>query len=434
MLLSYLISALPPLKKHQYHVQEDNNDKKDKILQQDHADNLASKVNAHKLNMERIKIETPKEEITMPEVSSYYESYKAFQGKKEEDTTKDFINEDKTYHKPKQETQFIYQPLTPPSPKTSSTSSASKLLQQLQIHRNNVSEKRNNSVELFHNGTNPLSQLAEISLAAAAANATLTRSSQCLNRDINDPLTRQKIIANLMFPSILQHMQQQGAAEMEDEHPSSIQSVPTPSNSPSPPPAHLSPYKYPSQNSSQAPRHSTLMEILSKPPLKPQPPMAHNQVSVSSVPLSTSEKVRCSGLSEEKERSSFCFNNNPYGSVKRLQLNQPSLVPQLPPPQSVPEDLTINKIARRLDFKESSQCNEIFRKMNSLSTDNIFTQPEELTFNTVLQTSLPLKSVDRNSVESRRSSDSISGQHECQDCGKIYSTSSNLARHRQTHR
>ena len=28
----------------------------------------------------------------------------------------------------------------------------------------------------------------------------------------------------------------------------------------------------------------------------------------------------------------------------------------------------------------------------------------------------------------------VGGHHECPDCGKAYSTSSNLARHRQTHR
>lgn len=70
----------------------------------------------------------------------------------------------------------------------------------------------------------------------------------------------------------------------------------------------------------------------------------------------------------------------------------------LPPPQTAPEDLRV--VAKKDEIQADS----------STSGDII---DDDL---------------------SVRSSDSGGGQHECPECGKTYSTSSNLARHRQTHR
>merc|ERR1712223_2132343 len=124
--------------------------------------------------------------------------------------------------------QFVYQPLTPPSPKSSSTTAyASKLLQQLQIHRHNSSINSKDGSEIIHNGNNPLNQLAEISLAAAAVHATTTPNNT-FDEDMKNSLAKQNIIANLMFPTILHHFQQQQRSS-EEEINSSNSFVPTPS-------------------------------------------------------------------------------------------------------------------------------------------------------------------------------------------------------------
>ena len=96
----------------------------------------------------------------------------------------------------------------------------------------------------------------------------------------------------------------------------------------------------------------------------------------------------------------------------------------LPPPQTAPEDLRV--VARKIEFP-------ILNKADSTAGDIIETEEDignipDIDYFDEFAT---------ESVHSQRSSDSGSGfggQHECPDCGKTYSTSSNLARHRQTHR
>ena len=166
------------------------------------------------------------------------------------------------------------------------------------------------------------------------------------------------------------------------------------------------------------------MRILSKPTLNQQPPLAHNQLPIAHL---TNE---FSGSNTKTSKSSDHANN--YGVSNRSQFIDTKPMPiQLPPPQSAPEDLSICKIARKLNFMDSSNENEV---LDFTSRERNLPQPQQLLINSVLQTALPLTSIDRISVESRSSSSSSSGHHECQDCGKVYSTSSNLARHRQTHR
>ena len=434
MFLSYLISELPPLKKHQYHhVQDDINDdkKKDQNTSPDHDQTFKSEFNEHKPNLEIMKVEKHEEDITPSEANTFDYSYKPFHHRNSDKIKKAISN----YQNQNECIQPLYQPLTPPSPKTSNTAYASKLLQQLQIHRSNVSEKIHNSRELFNNGNNPLSQLAEISLAAAAAaHSSSTQTSKHLDGDVNSSLTKQNIIANLMFPTLLQHIQQRQQHESNHaiESAASVPSVPTPSNTPSPPPAHVSPYSSQSNNTAIASQHSALMEILSKPPLKPNPPVAHTKLPPSSGSRVTFDVPEYHD--QGKTNSSVVANGNPYGSISRLQLYNERTLNALPPPQTAPEDLSITKIARKLNFKESYDENYTHEKLNSLTREHLLPQPQQLFLNNVLTTTLPLSSSDRNSVESRSSSGSCSGHHECQDCGKVYSTSSNLARHRQTHR
>ena len=265
-----------------------------------------------------------------------------------------------------------------------------------------------------------------------------------------------------MFPTILQQLQQHQEHEsMHDEDDpttSSIQSVPTPSNSPSPPLAHLSPLKshYPRHPITQPSQHSTLMQILSKPPLHPEPPAAHTRIALARPVHSVSQtQRRHSNHEQDKIKLPTGSNENPYGSINRLQLfHRPSA---LPPPQSAPEDLRVNKkIARKLSFVEESQAYPLDDNMLNTREQDMSTQETQLILNTI-QTkhnnsnnswhsinNHPLDSLSvgsRGSISGIESNSSSSGggggsggQHECQDCGKVYSTSSNLARHRQTHR
>ena len=93
----------------------------------------------------------------------------------------------------------------------------------------------------------------------------------------------------------------------------------------------------------------------------------------------------------------------------------------LPPPQTAPEDLRV--VARKIEFpivQADSSTTPVGVAL--IEDDELIEDFDEL---------------GTESVHSQRSSDSGSGypgQHECPDCGKTYSTSSNLARHRQTHR
>ena len=78
----------------------------------------------------------------------------------------------------------------------------------------------------------------------------------------------------------------------------------------------------------------------------------------------------------------------------------------LPPPQTAPEDLRV--VAKKIDFPADSSTHSAAGELN-----------------------LELEDSDDQTKDSTGSG---SGHHECPDCGKAYSTSSNLARHRQTHR
>lgn len=164
-------------------------------------------------------------------------------------------------------------------------------------------------------------------------------------------------------------------------------------------------------------------------------------------------------ISEDAKKSWFCYNNNPLNQFAEITLaastrqemllaqylhsrlqglhhemltpsNSPSPPPAhisplqrmtkplqpygvldlLPPPQTAPEDLRV--VARKIDFPQ------VQADTTSPSTAGDLDEMEDLM------------------AESVKSSDSGGShhQHECPECGKCYSTSSNLARHRQTHR
>ncbi len=85
------------------------------------------------------------------------------------------------------------------------------------------------------------------------------------------------------------------------------------------------------------------------------------------------------------------------------------VVDLLPPPQTVPEDLRV--VARKIDFHQAQV------QADSSTVGDLEDFLEE--------------DIRSNSDSSGGSNN---GLHECPDCGKCYSTSSNLARHRQTHR
>ena len=404
-----MISGTPPLKKHQYHIQAyEKSDKSNKNEDSDQHDDLNLKLKEQKPEVEIMKIEKHEDQIPVNDDIIYNDMHQHIQNKHEMKRENEFISEH--LHEDK---RFLYQPLTPPSPKSSSsTAYASKLLQQLQIHRQNSSSNSSLGSETIFNGNNPLNQLAEISLAAAAAHATSTPNNS-FDDGMKNSLAKQNIIANLMFPTILHHLQQQQQRTSDQEVDSSSSFVPTPSTTPSPPPAHSSPTYCPSHIANERSQTSALMEILNKPPLKPNPPVAHNPFSRSSA-----------------------LNDNPYGSMNRLQLPQSDAIFELPPPQTAPEDLSLNKIARKLNFRDTPQTHKDFFETKDLLTrqNNLTPQPQKVLLDNVFKTAIPQSLLDRSSVESRSSESSNTGQHECQDCGKVYSTSSNLARHRQTHR
>ena len=405
---------MPPLKKRQYHIQAYENSGKNKKTDNHNNDDIEMKLEfkEQKPELEIMKIEKNEDQNTAHNEMMYSDMHVLMKHKSETKEEKgiNFTRQDKD-----KGSQFLYQPLTPPSPKSSTTTAyASKLLQQLQIHRQNSSINSKDGNEIIHNGNNPLNQLAEISLAAAAVHATTTPNNT-FDEDMKNSFAKQNIIANLMFPTILHHFQQQQRSS-EEEMNSSNSFVPTPSTTPSPPPAHGSPSKYQAYNSEGRSHNSALMEILNKPPLKPNPPIAHDTLSLPRVTTSRSNVQ----------------NDNPYGSINRLQIPRSNPRFELPPPQTAPEDLSVNKIARKLNFRETSYDGE--RKDIFARQDNLIPQPQKLLLSNVYKTSLPQISSHRDSVESRSSESSTVGQHECQDCGKVYSTSSNLARHRQTHR
>ena len=82
----------------------------------------------------------------------------------------------------------------------------------------------------------------------------------------------------------------------------------------------------------------------------------------------------------------------------------------LPPPQTAPEDLRV--VARKIDFPIVTNTTA---RDDSTGEEDYADSLGEL-------------------PSSRSCSSDIGHAHECPECGKAYSTSSNLARHRQTHR
>ena len=110
--------------------------------------------------------------------------------------------------------------------------------------------------------------------------------------------------------------------------------------------------------------------------------------------------------------------SNPFGMAHRILAgNSNSNLP----PQPAPEDLRV--IGRRkMDFPlaapDSTNANVTSLTSGSLGEVEDSEYPESVG--------------GQSSYDGDRTHDA--GLHECQECGKAYSTSSNLARHRQTHR
>ena len=131
----------------------------------------------------------------------------------------------------------------------------------------------------------------------------------------------------------------------------------------------------------------------------------------------------------------------------------------LPPPQTAPEDLRV--VARKIEFpsiiSNRANCDSTHHRLNPRAlvdspTHNRLSSQALVDCSTaagdIIETEDDIGNIPdieyfdnefgtEGSVHSQRLSDDGSGfggQHECPDCGKTYSTSSNLARHRQTHR
>ena len=146
----------------------------------------------------------------------------------------------------------------------------------------------------------------------------------------------------------------------------------TPSNSPSPPPAHISPS----------------VHRMTKPP------------------------AAASNLASAVSTAVTALAHHNFGF--------------LPPPQTAPEDLRV--VARKIDFPTAVAVHQAMLPLQSaaaVQADSTNSAGELL--NLELEDSDDQDSREKDSNES-------GGHHECPDCGKAYSTSSNLARHRQTHR
>ena len=109
---------------------------------------------------------------------------------------------------------------------------------------------------------------------------------------------------------------------------------------------------------------------------------------------------------------------NPYGSMARSRLDL------LPPPQTAPEDLRV--VARKIDFPgEEEDCSTGIAASNAVDS-TVADYDSAGDYADSLGELLPR----RNSI----TDEGLLNTHECPECGKAYSTSSNLARHRQTHR
>ena len=133
--------------------------------------------------------------------------------------------------------------------------------------------------------------------------------------------------------------------------------------------------------------------------------------------LETNDRNRVLQKTIRKFGQTNSYENLPICSLPPLGHTRLDL---LPPPQTAPEDLRV--VARKIEFPIVQADSSTTPVGDDLIEDELIEDFDDL---------------GRESVHSQRSSDSGSGfpgQHECPDCGKTYSTSSNLARHRQTHR
>jgi hypothetical protein len=211
--------------------------------------------------------------------------------------------------------------------------------------------------------SNPLSQLAEISLSMAgrqqAAHNPLTFYPKSL-------LVQQAQLASLMWPSM-------AAAALAASYAKDLSLTPSSSPSPpvtsSPPPAHTSPV------------HSPVVQHLRRSSI----------ISSSSV---TSSMTSAVSSPPPAHRSSWIGQYQP-----RLDLE-------------AAEDLRV--VARKIDFK--SEPLPLPLPLYNPGSD-VGSSEEEFSLS-----GSEIRQAGRDDI------------HECVDCGKCYSTSSNLARHRQTHR
>ena len=252
-------------------------------------------------------------------------------------------------------------PPTPPSPKVSAESP------KMSEPSNNLFEQAaryGSSLQNFEGYerllSNPLSQLAEISLSMAGRPQAGHNPLAFYPKSL---LVQQAQLASLMWPSM-------AAAALAANYAKDLSLTPSSSPSPpmtsSPPPAHTSPVHSPAA-AVQHLRRSSIVSSSSVTSSVASPPPAH----------------RSSWIGEYKSR---------------LDLDL----------ESTAEDLRV--VARKIDF----------------ATDPVPIPPASEVGSS--EDDYPL------SGSEIRQSGRGEEQHECPDCGKCYSTSSNLARHRQTHR
>ena len=175
----------------------------------------------------------------------------------------------------------------------------------------------------------------------------------------------------------------------------------TPSNSPSPPPAHVSPVTGSAANNNTQTTRDLLCMRRNKTAIVP--PAAH-------------------------------VASNPFGLASRLNAHLAPVLagnsnvssPFCPQPtQSAPEDLRVVG-RRKIDFPLASSP----AVSASTAPDSTGSLGEVNDRGSEYADSLG----GRSSNDGDRTLHGEGGHHECQECGKTYSTSSNLARHRQTHR
>lgn len=279
-------------------------------------------------------------------------------------------------------------PPTPPSPKFSSESP--KHLSETSSFSNNMFESSTSKYGTPHFpdydriiSNNPLSQLAEISLSMAGRQQMAAGHNNPLAFYPKSLLVQQAHLASLMWPSMAAAALAANYAKDLSLTPSSSPSPPMMTSS-SPPPAHTSPVHSPVVQHLR--RSSMTSSITSSGSATSSPPPAH--------------------------RSSWM--HHPYNSRFVLE-----------PPQNAPEDLRV--IARKIDFQSDSKSTsrpDLVQSSMMKHDPEIGSSEESDGHSSQGEISNPF--------DFRQSSrDDV---HECSDCGKAYSTSSNLARHRQTHR